>query len=135
MTWRIKYYTILLLLGFYGYGLLEILWRGRTHPTMGLAGGLALISISYINNRYKHLNIIYRALLCGFAITIIELAIGYIMNIRLGANIWDYSEMPLNYRGQICLYFSVAWSLLSIPIMLLCDRFYKICVENHKIKQ
>ena len=35
--------------GALGYCLLEILWRGYTHPSMGIAGGLCLIGIYYIS--------------------------------------------------------------------------------------
>jgi hypothetical protein len=27
--------------------------------------------------------------------------------------VWDYSELPLNYRGQVCLYYSLLWIPVS----------------------
>jgi uncharacterized membrane protein len=36
----------------------------------------------------------------------------------LGAAFWDYSDVPFNIHGRICLPFSVAWGLLSIPLSL-----------------
>lgn len=35
----------------------------------------------------------------------------------LGASFWDYSDMPLNIHGRVCLPFSIAWGLLSIPLV------------------
>jgi uncharacterized membrane protein len=30
---------------------------------------------------------------------------------------WDYSRLPGNLHGRVCLPFSVAWSLLSLPLV------------------
>lgn len=130
MLSRLRYYTTLFLFGFFGYGFLEILWRGYTHPTMGLAGGLSVLFISFVSRSLKSLNIVYRAILCGLFITCVEFIIGYIMNIRLHAGIWDYSQMPLNLLGQVCFSFSVLWCFISLPIMTLCEKFYLSAVES-----
>lgn len=122
----IKYNLILFLIGFFGYGLLEITWRGYTHPTMGLSGGLSLCFISYINFKLRELNILYKALLGGFFITFVEFIIGVIFNIGLNRNIWDYSLMPLNLFGQICFSFSVFWCFISIPMLKLTELIAKI---------
>lgn len=122
MNSQLKHYLILFLLGFYGYGFLEVLWRGFTHPTMSLAGGISILFIYFITKSLKELNIVYRAIICGAFITTIEYLIGFIMNIKLDAAIWDYSMMPLNLSGQICFTFSVLWCLISLPIMLLLGR-------------
>ena len=39
----------------------------------------------------------------------------------LGLHIWDYSTMPLNIFGQICLPFSLAWMGLSGVAIILDD--------------
>ncbi|MBE6798870.1 MAG: hypothetical protein E7525_03725 [Ruminococcaceae bacterium] len=122
MAEHFKYYLILFLFGFYGYGFLEVLWRGFTHPTMSVAGGIAIIFIDYISTNLKELHILYRAIICGAFITAIEYIIGYVMNIKLGAEIWDYSLMPLNLSGQVCFSFSVLWCAISVPIMLIFGR-------------
>lgn len=46
-------------------------------------------------------------------ITVIEFIIGIVFNIILKENVWDYSNMPLNIMGQICVPFSAIWFLLS----------------------
>ncbi len=117
MNSKIKYYVICFLFGFFGYGLMEVIWRNYTHPTMSLAGGLAFIFISLVSEKLKELNTLYKAILCGGFITIIELAIGLIMNVGLSKGIWDYSQTPLNFMGQICLTFSVIWCFISVPFM------------------
>ena len=36
----------------------------------------------------------------------------------LGVAFWDYSDVPFNIHGRVCLPFSIAWGLLSIPLAL-----------------
>lgn len=47
-------------------------------------------------------------------ITSIEFIAGEILNIQLGMNIWDYSDVPFNLDGQICLPFVGLWIILSV---------------------
>lgn len=35
----------------------------------------------------------------------------------LGVAFWDYSDLPLNVHGRICLPFSAAWGFLSVPLV------------------
>ena len=50
-----------------------------------------------------------------------ELVAGLILNVWLGLGIWDYSTMPLNFMGQICLPFCLLWVLLSVVAVVLDD--------------
>ena len=36
----------------------------------------------------------------------------------LGAAFWDYSDVPFNVHGRVCLPFSIAWGALSVPLTL-----------------
>lgn len=59
-----------------------------------------------------------QALSCAALVTITELAAGLILNIWLRLDVWNYSAMPLNFLGQICLPFALAWwglCLVFIP--------------------
>ena len=51
----------------------------------------------------------------------LEYITGYIVNIKLELNIWDYSNLPYNLNGQICLLFFNLWFLLSIVGILIDD--------------
>ena len=35
----------------------------------------------------------------------------------LGVSFWDYSDLPFHIPGRVCLPFSIAWGLLSIPLV------------------
>ena len=50
------------------------------------------------------------AALAGAAIiTAYEFAVGMIVNVQLGWQVWDYSQIPGNILGQICPLFTGAW--------------------------
>ena len=101
------------LIGAMGYPALELLWRGRTHPSMALAGGLGAAMIHRVNR--TSLSPVRKSLLCGAGITAIEAACGLRWNRR--HQVWDYRRMPLNWRGQVCLPYSALWCLLSSVYM------------------
>jgi uncharacterized membrane protein len=54
-------------------------------------------------------------------ITILEFITGCIVNLYFKWNVWDYSHLPLNLLGQICLPFSIIWFFLSGIAILLDD--------------
>ena len=60
-------------------------------------------------------------LIGGTIITILEFITGCIVNLWLGWNIWDYSELPYNLLGQISLFSSIGWVGLSLVGILLDD--------------
>lgn len=115
---------LLFLLGAVGYPLIELLWRGRTHWTMSLAGGVSMVLLLLISRTSLPLPLMWAS--GALAITAVEFIIGYVVNLRLGWAVWDYSKLPLNLLGQVCLPFTAVWFLLSIPGIALCqfwDRF------------
>lgn len=106
--------------GAIAYGLVEVIVRGYTHWTMLLAGGAVMALFCHIN-KTESLNIFLKCLIGAFVITSIELAFGLVVNIRLGWNVWDYSDKPFNLFGQICPYFSIGWFFISILGFRLCN--------------
>ena len=127
MKTKSQFYILIFLIGEVGYCLIELLWRGRTHPSMALAGGLSFCLILVIQTRLKPLKFIYRCIASGLGITAIELAFGSIFNLWLKQSVWDYTAVPFNFLGQVCLLYTVLWSLLSAPLLiisgLLKDKF------------
>jgi len=107
------------ILGGLGYGGIELLWRGRTHWTMLLTGGLCFVCLYLIENHSRE-RPLRRCLMSAAVITTLEFLVGSLVNLRLGWNVWDYSGQPANLLGQICLGFSLGWLLLSAPALALC---------------
>ncbi len=111
--------------GALGYSIMEILYRGFTHWTMALTGGLCLIMLWYIAKALHFAPLALQALLGGISITVSELCVGIIVNVWLGWNVWDYSEHTVNFLGQISLQFTVVWVVLSAFICLIMQKFVK----------
>lgn len=121
---KLSKYAILFAIGGVLYCLIEILWRGYTHWTMGIVGGICFILIGLINNSrffYHLMPFKQQMLIGGLIVTIVEFIAGCILNLWLGLNIWDYSEVPFNILGQICLPYMLLWILLSAVAIVLDD--------------
>lgn len=108
-----------------GYGIIEILWRGYTHPTMLIAGGICFIIFSRVAEKFKGWRLLYKAILCAVGVTAVELIFGIVFNIVLKKNIWDYSRVPFNFLGQICLLYTVIWGILGLLFIPLADTMNK----------
>lgn len=105
------------LFGAVGYPVLELLWRGRTHASMALAGGAAMLLIHRVS-RMKG-GLLPRSLLCSAGITAIEYAVGSLWN--RDHRIWDYRRQPLNLHGQICLPYTLLWCGLSGSVLAVME--------------
>ncbi len=101
-------------LGAFLYALIEVLWRGHTHWSMMLAGGLCFLSFSAISERLSKYRLSFKCLIGSLTVTAIEFIFGVVFNLILKKGVWDYSDKPFNLFGQICLLFSVLWGLLCI---------------------
>ena len=107
-------YLFLGVIGSIIYMSLEILWRGYTHWTMGILGGICFICLGLINELLSwETPLVLQMLIGSTIITILEFITGCIVNLWLGWNVWDYSNLPLNLLGQICLPFSILWYFVS----------------------
>ncbi len=104
------------------YYLIELCWRGYSHPSMFVVGGCCFVLNGGINNWLPwELGIVWQALTGAAAVTLVELGAGLVLNVWLGLGIWDYSNISFNFFGQICLTYSLAWIILSMVCILLDD--------------
>lgn len=97
-----------------GYGLMEILWRGYTHWSMLGAGGICFVFFARMSDRLKNAGLFVKAAVGSGFVTAVELVFGIVFNVILKKNVWDYSKLPLNIGGQVCVLYSALWGLLSI---------------------
>ena len=121
----IKKNVIFFSCGGVGYGLLEILWRGRTHWSMLLAGGICSVLFSQIAQRFRRRSRLYKAALCAVGVTAVELVFGVVFNMILKMKVWDYSRVPLNFLGQICPLYTLLWGCLGFVLIPVADRLNK----------
>lgn len=102
------------------YVWIELLWRGRSHISMFLLGGLCFWLIGRLD-RKQPVPVLVQACMGACLVTALELAVGLVVNCWLGLGVWDYSDLPVNFRGQICLYYFVLWIPLSAAAVVAED--------------
>ena len=97
------------------YVTIEVLWRGFSHPSMLVVGGICGVLVGAINQVpgfYEKLSVRWQSIIGAIIVLAVEFAAGCIVNLWLGWGVWDYSHMPLNLCGQICLLYGFLWVLL-----------------------
>lgn len=104
------------------YCCIELLWRHWTDASMFFVAFLLFIIIGGLNQWSRHeLSFLKQMLLGAVIVTFVEFIAGIILNFWLKLDIWDYSSMPLNLMGQVCLPYSVLWFFLCGFIILADD--------------
>lgn len=119
-------YLLIFLIGSAGYSYLEVLWRGYTHWTMALTGGLCFLIIYLLNGIFASESVLFRSLVGATVITAVEFIVGVTVNIILKWDVWDYSSLPFNFIGQICVRYSFLWFLLCVPLVWVCTGIARI---------
>lgn len=108
--------AVLFYVGGTAYLTMEFLWRGRSDGSMFLLGGLCFLLLGRWIARLR-LPLALRTVLGAGVITALELITGLLVNRNF--TVWDYRALPLNFRGQICVNFSLLWIPVSLAAMFL----------------
>ena len=122
--WRILAYFIIYSVAGYIietlYGMItKGVWESRQSflygPFCGIYGLGAVIMIVCLHKFPRKFNTLF---IGGFIVgSIVEYAVSFIGELLLGVKWWDYSNMPLNINGRICVYFSIFWGFLGIYLI------------------
>lgn len=62
--------------------------------------------------------------------SIIEYVVSWIGEIIFQIKWWDYSNMPLNINGRICLLYSIFWGILAVVLLRLVNPFIERTIEK-----
>lgn len=118
-------HCILAIIGGALYYGIEMLWRGQSHWTMAVLGGICFVMIGIANEIFPpHTPVLLQMLWGAVMVTALEFMAGLILNLWFGMDIWDYSNMPFHLWGQVCLPYTFLWFLLSLPAILLEDYLH-----------
>ena len=110
-------WIILFFVGALGYGEIEVIYRGSTHWTMLLEGGICLLILRSLDYCLpKRIPLLCRCAAGAGCITAVELTFGIVFNRLLQLSVWDYSNQWGNLWGQICPRYSFYWFLLCLPV-------------------
>ena len=113
------------MLGAVGYSAMETIWRGHTHWSMAIAGGICFIIFSLVAKNMQGRSIFLKAGVCALGVTAVEFIFGVIFNLWLKMDVWDYSHMPMNLLGQICPMFSLMWAGIALVFLPFADVLNK----------
>ena len=122
----IKWDMVVFLIGGVTYAMIEIMWRGNTHWTMVLLGGLCFLTLYKLFGYMSNYSLLEKCVLGAIVITTLEFVVGCIVNLVFHMNVWNYSRMPLNLSGQICILYSTLWGFLCIPINFIANKIRKV---------
>ena len=104
------------------YILIELAWRGHSHWTMFVLGGICFLALGLINEVLPWETPLWEQILIGaILITCLEFLTGCIVNLLLGWEVWNYSDMPGNILGQICPQYFILWLPVSLIWIILDD--------------
>ena len=131
--------VVLFSVGVITYMLIEFVWRGYTFFEMGICGGITILLLDKLNDYISwDMDILLQGCIGSVLITGMEFIIGNLYLAGLVPKMWDYSNVWFNYKGIICLPFSLIWIALSIFAIMLADTinyywFHKLPVPYYKL--
>lgn len=126
---ELVFYGFAFWLGGTVYQTLELWWRRRTHWSMFIAGGLCAVLLEFLcNGVFFALPLFFKCVLGALIITAVEFSIGCIVNLGLGMNVWDYSGFRFHILGQVCLFYSFLWAILTLPALWLLNLLHTLIV-------
>ena len=129
---RFRDYAAVYAIGSVGYSAVEILWRGFTHWTMAVTGGVCFTLLHLLNGKMRTHPLWKKCLAGSGVITAVEFTAGCIVNLTFHMNVWDYSSMAGNLMGQVCPLYTALWFLLCIPVMWISNKLYQYTAYRKK---
>lgn len=93
------------------YYMIEIIFRGYSHWSMFLLGGICFIFFAQQGLWTKWREPLWKQVLwCTAFVVSAEFITGIIVNKVMGWNVWNYTDQPFHLMGQICFPFAVLFS-------------------------
>lgn len=126
----LKWDSVVFLLGGVIYGMIEVVWRQHTHWTMVLLGGLCFLTLFKLFGKMENYSLLEKCVVGAVVITALEFTTGYIVNIVFHMSVWNYSKMPFNLLGQVCILYSTLWGFLCIPIDFISKKIKNIAIQK-----
>ena len=113
-----------------------MVWTQTETKCKETGGGVLGVAVGLINCIFTYeTDLVLQGLMGSLIATLSEAIGGYYWNIEQGLGIWDYSALPFSaVDGQVNLFFSIAWFLLSIFVVFLDDAidYYYVKHDGQK---
>lgn len=116
---------LVLFIGSFAGVVVELLWclvrngylesrSGLMFGPFNLLYGFGAVALSLMLYRYRNRGR-WLSFLGGMAIgSVVEYVCSWAMEAAFGSRSWDYSDMPFNLNGRICLLYSIFWGILGV---------------------
>lgn len=114
------------------YVLMELVWRGWSHGSMFVVGGLCFLFLGVIHRRLGDVPLLMQAVLGATVISAMELLSGLYLNVFLGLRVWDYSNLPYNLLGQVCMAYFFLWIWVAMAGCPLAGRLHRRLFERSR---
>lgn len=112
-------------IGCFGGVVIETIWclitRGHYESRVGLiygpfnlVYGFGALVLTYSLYKYRNRSSIYSFIGGFISGSVVEYACSFFQEMAFGSTSWDYSSMPYNLNGRICLEYSIFWGILGI---------------------
>ena len=117
--------ALIVFIGSFAGVMLELLWcfarHGYLESRSGLVWGpfnmlygVGAASLSIILYRFRNRGK-WLSFLGGFVVgSVVEYVCSWLQEVLFGSRSWDYSRVPFNINGRICLLYSLFWGALGI---------------------
>ncbi len=123
----LNYYKLLLIcfIGSFAGVVIEMIWcllkngylesrAGLIIGPFNLLYGIGAVTLSLALYRFRN-NRKWLSFLGGMIVgTVVEYLCSFFQEAAFGSRSWDYSAMPFNINGRVCLLYSVFWGLLGV---------------------
>lgn len=115
LTKKISETLFLGVLGGSIYYTIEMVFRGFSHWSMFLLGGLSMVFFGQQGIWTEWKDPLWKQVLrCTLFVTAGEFITGIIVNKWMKWEVWDYSDQPFQLFGQICVPFIILFSGLCV---------------------
>lgn len=132
IIYSIAGYVVEVIFAIFSKGTLESRQSFLYGPFSGIYGLGAVVMIVFLQYFNKNNN---RLFIGGFIVgSIVEYTISLLAEAILHVKWWDYSNMPFNIGGRICVYFSIFWGFLAVYFMSYIHPKIERLIEKIKLK-
>lgn len=116
---------LILFVGSFAGVVIELLWcflrhgyfesrSGLVYGPFNLVYGFGALGLSLVLYNYRNRSAIY-SFIGGFVTgSVVEYLCSFFQELMFGSTSWDYSAVPLNINGRICLLYSIFWGFLGV---------------------
>ena len=109
------------------YYCFELIFRGYSHISMFILGGISMMFITFQGQASNWREPLWKQVVrCSIFVTAGEFITGIIVNKWMKLKVWDYSDQPFQLFGQICLPFAIIFSGLCTLGIVISGYFLHI---------